>query len=87
MIEKATYEARDIERNELMDRPGRKALFSEPARCDRAGRHEHVDAAGADAVDQRQNAGQFSDTRAMQPDKRIVRPCDMISPRRSDRRW
>ena len=51
MIEKSAYEVWDIERNILMDHSARESLFGEPARGDGAGRYQHADAAGTDAID------------------------------------
>ncbi len=76
MVEEAAHEARHVERHELMDDAARQPLLGEPARGDGAGGHQHGDAARADALDQRQDADEFADAGAVQPDQRPVRPRD-----------
>src|SRR5689334_16206187 len=74
MIEKTPDETRYIERNKVMDDALRKTLLSKIARGHRACCDQHSDAARPDAIDERQNAGQFADAGTMQPDQGSIRP-------------
>jgi hypothetical protein len=76
MIEEAAHEARHVERHELMNDAARQPLLGKPAGCDGAGSDQHADFALRDALDQGQDARQFADTGAMQPDQRARRPSD-----------
>jgi hypothetical protein len=51
MIEKTAYEAGNIERNELMNRSARKALFGEPTRSDGARCYQHAHGVRTNAID------------------------------------
>ena len=76
VVEEARDEARRVERHELMDHAGRQPLRGELRGGDRAGRHQHGDLARADALDQREDADEFADAGAVQPDQRAVRPLE-----------
>jgi hypothetical protein len=67
-------EGGQIDRDELMHRARRQAFFRERRRSHGAGGGEHVEAAGADALDQRHHGDEFADTRAMDPDQRPGQP-------------
>ena len=76
MIEEAADEARNVDRDELMHDAARQALLCEIARCNGAGRDQDGDAARANPLDQRQDAGKLSHACAVQPDQWSVRPRD-----------
>jgi hypothetical protein len=76
MFKKPPNEPRNVERNELVNHPALEALFSKPTRGDSPCCDKHAESSRPDPLDERQNAGEFADTCAMQPDEWTFRPRD-----------
>ena len=73
MVEEAAHIAGNVERQELMDRPGRQALRQEACRGHGPRGHQDREPAPLQPLDQGQQRHRLADAGTMQPDQRLVR--------------
>ena len=76
VVEEAAHVARHVERQVLMDGPGRQARRQKPCRGDRAGGHQHREPPLLQPGDQRQQGHGLAHAGAVQPDELAVRALD-----------